>query len=1004
MPITALPTPPARSMSSDAFVAAADAFLGALPTFQAEANALEANVNGKEVTTAASATAAATSASSASNSAIQASTSASQAALYGTAVLWVSGTTYAVGNVVVAPANKLLYKRKVAGAGTTDPSLDATNWESVGLAGGASHIKLSAILATLPALTIVDHCFHLERDDTPRARGWRRRKGQSWRSEARSVGTHWGSYATATLAVAAGAIVGDVYYNTTSSAFHVVTGATTSTVTYRAGREDYPTNALITAEAARVIIWDLDGAVPSMWMVFEGTTFGYLYAPTTIVKVVSALNADLIIGTSDGGTTYGGISWVNFAKDKSIYSYLNNVTDAHYRCLNPVSGRNTTTSGDRTLTAIGPALVNHFINDVALTVLPDAPIDENGMPVPTIFCSTAAGVSVVNNNGVVADLVDVAGDATYEVAFDKNNNIYFTNSTQGDLDMFLSTNYDADDTTPDANYDNTTIPALLAAITTTKYGLVQTGKGLAVGHNTGVSRLVPSTATKANGMIAYITSTYNTGWMVGDIRRCFLSDGLSASDSLSGTNLTASNPDGTFATSTGWTLSAAAAIGGGVATITNGTANNAEVYHSTVLTTGRVYSITYTIVVTTGGCRTDAGIPHTASGTYTDYFTAVSGLLAFRSTALNSNFTIDDVVVREAALDRSVKAQGITDIGAVTRTAYTGGRTVYSGFSAANYLQEASHADWNALGTGNFSIIMSGVKWGTAGTLKTILSIGNGASEGSLSVEHLAANTLRLYIWTVTPTKTTICTSTATFTDTAEHVLEIKRSGTTCSIVVDGVVVASGTSAITISNATGFLRIGEGQDASQPFAGGQCSCIRISATAPTAEQSKFIAATENALNSGHACLLSNSSTVSQLDYYSRSDMLAVGNGTNTDFFNNLAREGVITTSTGATVSGTLPSEATFFHTGTTNTVRVGERNVEAELTEQIPAIPKTQYYSFTSSGTTQALPQGWKARGVAFNLTDGTMLAVAQTFDGFVYTQTGLTNAKAYQVELEEVL
>ncbi len=69
--------------------------------------------------------------------------------------------------------------------------------------------------------------------------------------------------------MAAGYGLTDYYYNTTASNFQEITatGTPASTVTYRAGREDYPTNAYITAEAARVIIWDLDGAQPSMWRV-----------------------------------------------------------------------------------------------------------------------------------------------------------------------------------------------------------------------------------------------------------------------------------------------------------------------------------------------------------------------------------------------------------------------------------------------------------------------------------------------------------------------------------------------------------------------------------------------------------------------------------------------------------------------------------------------------------------------------------------------------------------
>lgn len=42
--------------------------------------------------------------------------------------LWVSGTTYAQGFLVYSPLNRRSYRRLVAGAGTTDPSLDSVNW------------------------------------------------------------------------------------------------------------------------------------------------------------------------------------------------------------------------------------------------------------------------------------------------------------------------------------------------------------------------------------------------------------------------------------------------------------------------------------------------------------------------------------------------------------------------------------------------------------------------------------------------------------------------------------------------------------------------------------------------------------------------------------------------------------------------------------------------------------------------------------------------------------
>ncbi len=45
---------------------------------------------------------------------------------------WTSGTTYPLDAVVWSPISKLPYVRIVAGAGTTDPSADTTNWELFG--------------------------------------------------------------------------------------------------------------------------------------------------------------------------------------------------------------------------------------------------------------------------------------------------------------------------------------------------------------------------------------------------------------------------------------------------------------------------------------------------------------------------------------------------------------------------------------------------------------------------------------------------------------------------------------------------------------------------------------------------------------------------------------------------------------------------------------------------------------------------------------------------------
>lgn len=74
------------------------------------------------------ASAADSSATAAAASAAASKVNADNAAAANGASVWVSGTTYAAGVLRWSPATGRTYRRLTAGAGTTDPSLDATNW------------------------------------------------------------------------------------------------------------------------------------------------------------------------------------------------------------------------------------------------------------------------------------------------------------------------------------------------------------------------------------------------------------------------------------------------------------------------------------------------------------------------------------------------------------------------------------------------------------------------------------------------------------------------------------------------------------------------------------------------------------------------------------------------------------------------------------------------------------------------------------------------------------
>lgn len=118
-----LTPPPTAPSSSDptTFAPRADAHVAWQATNVTEMDALQTDVAAKQATASAAAVTAAAAAVTAASAAAAATSAAGAAS-------WVSGTTYAIGDVRYSPANQRIYRRKTAGAGTTDPSADGTNW------------------------------------------------------------------------------------------------------------------------------------------------------------------------------------------------------------------------------------------------------------------------------------------------------------------------------------------------------------------------------------------------------------------------------------------------------------------------------------------------------------------------------------------------------------------------------------------------------------------------------------------------------------------------------------------------------------------------------------------------------------------------------------------------------------------------------------------------------------------------------------------------------------
>lgn len=269
----------------------------------------------------------------------------------------------------------------------------------------------------------------------------------------------------------------------------------------------FPVVALIVAETDKATIYDATDPDCPMWKVIDLT--GYT------VKSVAMKN-----GVFTAVTTTGLYRFDFISGDEVFYT-----------------------------TATSPAIINNAVNDVAMTVLDNAPIDQTtGLPVPTTTVATDGnstyGLSLIAHDGNVYDLgadttettfVSVSFDGPRLTAVRDDGNVYVWD----DVSQISS-----DGVVPDMTYSASTTPALLGTA-------AETITGKAIASTTGLTVIKEDESTPANGMVAYVTDSYNTGWMHGDIKGAFLADTVAETIGLDTTEELVTN--GTFDTDTsGW--------------------------------------------------------------------------------------------------------------------------------------------------------------------------------------------------------------------------------------------------------------------------------------------------------------------------------------------------------------------------------------------------------------------------------------------------------------------
>lgn len=785
------------------------------------------------------------------------------------------------------------------------------------------------------------------------------------------------------------ALANRYYQNTTDGKFYALNATYGQTEIFRGNTRDFPAVAGIVAESARVVIYDLTKPDVPMAFVFSVGAVGGLHF--AVPSCVAALNGKLLVG---GSSTFDGVYVFDFASD-TMYNYRSSGT-GNLRLAQGIANRNTAHS--TSTTGIGPYIVNDQVNDLAVTVLPDAPVDPvSGLPVATVAVATAGGVSVIKHDGTVVNS-SVTGNTT-SISYSNGRLLYTPSGVQfgyrsisvNDLTAGFSGN----------NYNQATIPSvfntgrLVGAKTPALFGPATAG--LVYAHE--------NPATPAKGMIAAITNAYNSGWQIGDARLSALADVVP--EVITATNVlneTFDYADTAAAVAAGWTISGAGNVASGILTL----AANEDARKPFTTVPNKTYVVLVDVVSpsnravikvgTAAGSNNLYNQPAyiTTTGTKSVSFTATgttTHLTLLNDVGAGSTLTLDNVKIDLAEPDRSVKNKALTLNGTLQKQPVASGAQLvaYSGFSAANYLEQPYNADLD-FGTGDFCV-MGWVRCTAAANDEWLVFRRDaGATAPGLVIAKLSGSgLLRCTILGAVDVNTTV-----NIADSNWHLVAFVRVSGVLYVFHDGNQVATAANTTNLTNANAVLRVGVGGSGNAPAINSQVALVRISATAPSPDQIRHIFETERKLFEPNAkCTIDGtSSAVTALAYDEDTDLLHVGTSWGRSAFKDLVRVESNATDIGA-ITSIAASGGMRLSGGTSARVTMPAVSVRAELRNRAEAkraqgrIPVNLDFDSQANQTRFPLPRGFVPQTVIHNRQEqreGVTKDFTVENDGFGYT------------------
>ena len=683
----------------------------------------------------------------------------------------------------------------------------------------------------------------------------------------------------------------------------------------RGARKEFPAVAIIVVESSQVTIYDGDDPNCPMWMVFNqsttelGAMVGYTGAT---IRCCTMLNGILMVGLDHTAQpNVSGLRLINFISER--FDWKANITGRNSNQVWPIIDRN----GGRPFGVNdGNLIVNEFINGVAATILPNTPVDEStGLPNPTIAVATNGGTNVINADRTVTqgyqtiatENVDLHPDGFMTDGISGATNDSFSFYKIGTIARLVSYGHRVSVNSINTFLNEATGECLFEG----------SGNEIATAQTLGLLRIEEELEVEtANDAISFglhnrTTSSYNTGWMVGDVKGAFLAD--TDSTNVTGELIDLTNGAPVTGQAGQWGSPSANQI---AALSTSDVVGRYDTgTDASVLVNGKQYLATLTISNYSGsgdlgvaaGAGFDGTFRYSADGIYYKYITYTSGevQLFYR----NTNQATIGISLREVEEDRSANNKGLAIHGTITKEPVaTGAELVsYNSLTNSNYLKQPYNSDLN-FGTGDFCMMGWFYNLGTSSSI--LYRLHNSTSTGIGYIVALSSGGeigYSSYTQGFSSSGRITHYSSDTWNGIQNWNMFVcgKKSGFGY-MYVNGVLKQTGANANSHTDTTNKppLRIGNNHAGSGGLGGGKLALIRISSGFPSEKQIKKIYDDEKCLFHENAkCTFHGTSdAVTALAHDDSNNILHVGTSAGRSEFQGLNRINNTTTAVTTAIS------------------------------------------------------------------------------------------------------